>query len=41
VITKIDNDSASSDLKMFGCDWEFNGDIPTRKEDGAWVFDSF
>lgn len=41
-ITKIDEDAglAWSDL-----DWgereQFCGDLPTRKEDGVWVFDGF
>lgn len=36
VITKIEGDLAWSDL-----DPGFCGDLPTRKRDGKWVFDSF
>lgn len=43
VITKIEGDIAYSDLSkdhsIAGGD--FGGDVPTRKRDGVWVFDSF
>ena len=42
VITKIEDGMAYSDLHVDGAsNWEFCGDLPTRKEDGVWVFDSF
>ena len=42
VITKIEDGMAYSNLKVEGAgNWEFCGDLPTRKEDGVWVFDSF
>jgi hypothetical protein len=41
-ITKIDEETglAWADFKWDFID-EFCGDIPTRKEDGVWVFDAF
>ena len=42
IITAIVNDLAYSNLKFDFCEVaEFCGDIPTRKEDGVWVFDSY
>ena len=41
-IIGIDGDQVYSDLKVYGApDWTFCGDLPTRKEEGVWVFDSF
>ncbi len=39
-ITKIEDGLAYSDLDVY-IDEEFCGDIPTHKQDGVWVFDSF
>ena len=39
-ITRIDGDQVYADLNVGG-GWEFSGDMPTRKEEGVWVFDSF
>jgi len=42
VITKIEDGLVYANLKVFGAsNWEFCGDIPTRKEDGVWICDSF
>jgi hypothetical protein len=39
-ITRIEDGLAYSDLDC-GDRQEFCGDLPTRKEDGVWVFDGF
>ena len=40
-ITKIEGDLAYSDLEVVGSSDEFCGDLPTKKKDGVWLFDSF
>lgn len=39
-ITKIEDGLAYSDLDFHPRD-EFCGDLPTKKVDGIWIFDSF